>query len=190
MKKKRKLVEYDINKDLLKQRVIVLPSEISFDTVNKVVKQILFLEAINKEPIKIWINCLGGNIWAGLHLVDVIEWVKYPVITIGSGIVASMSVPILVVGDIRFITENTFIMLHPFSTSERDYLPFVKSSIEHAEELEKIYISILKRKTKIPNHIFEEAQRKEVYINSKEAIKWQIIDGILKRKKSQKKLKK
>ncbi len=179
----KKQPSYDIQRNLLKQRAIVMPHTIDFDTVKKLTEIILVLDSLSRKPIKIWINCLGGSVWAGLSLIDVMKWTKCPIITVGTGIIASMAVPVFVSGDVRFLSRNSFIMLHPISTTERDYLPFVKSSVEHAEKLQEIYENILRKNTKIPKEIYEEYLRKEVYISAEQAKKWRIIDGILKKGK-------
>ena len=82
---------YDIYSRLLKDRIIMLDTEVSQTSASLIVAQMLFLESQNKEkPIRFHINSPGGRVTAGMSIYDTMQYIKCPVHTIVMGIAASM----------------------------------------------------------------------------------------------------
>jgi len=106
---------YDIYSRLLKDRIIMLGSEINDTLANSIVAQLLFLEADNPEKdIYLYINSPGGIISAGLAIYDTIQYIKPDVSTICVGQAASMAAVLLASGakDKRFSLPYARIMIH------------------------------------------------------------------------------
>src|SRR5687768_17488241 len=57
---------YDIYSLLLKERIIFLGTAIDENVANLVVAQLLYLDSENHYPIRLYINCPGGGVYAGL----------------------------------------------------------------------------------------------------------------------------
>ncbi|MDF2461238.1 MAG: clpP [Candidatus Saccharibacteria bacterium] len=106
---------YDIYSRLLKERIVFLGTGIDDTVANLVVAQLLFLESedANKE-IKLYINSPGGQVYAGLAIVDTMKLIKPHVSTIVVGIAASMGAIIAAQGEKgkRFALPNSKIMMH------------------------------------------------------------------------------
>src|SRR5215207_9776797 len=82
---------YDIYSRLLKDRIIMLGTEIDDDVANVITAQLLFLESEDPEKdINIYINSPGGSVTAGLAIYDTMQYVKPQVSTICVGQAASM----------------------------------------------------------------------------------------------------
>ena len=79
---------------LLKSRTIVISGEITQALAEKVTTQLLVLEQMGDEPIKIFINSQGGHVESGDTIHDMIKFVKPKVIIIGTGWVASAGITI------------------------------------------------------------------------------------------------
>ncbi|MDQ3266517.1 MAG: ATP-dependent Clp endopeptidase proteolytic subunit ClpP [Myxococcota bacterium] len=106
---------YDIYSRLLKDRIIMLGTEIDDDVANVIVAQMLFLESEDPDKdINIYINSPGGSVTAGLAIYDTMQYVKPPVATICVGQAASMGAVLLLAGakGKRFATPNARIMIH------------------------------------------------------------------------------
>jgi len=73
----------------LKTRQILLSGEINKPLAEKIIRQLLVLEADSEDPIKIFIDSPGGDADAGFAIFDMIRFIKAPVFTIGMGLVAS-----------------------------------------------------------------------------------------------------
>ena len=86
---------FDIYSRLLRDRIIFVP-EITSDTANLIVAQLLFLQSEDsKTPIQMYINSPGGSITAGFAIIDTMNYVKPDIHTICMGVAASMGAVIL-----------------------------------------------------------------------------------------------
>lgn len=125
----------------LKTRQILLSGEINKPLAEKIIRQILVLEADSDEAIKIFIDSPGGDADAGYAIFDMIRFVKAPVYTIGMGLVASAGSIILLAApkERRFGLPNSHYLIHqPLSG-----IKGVATEIEiHALELEKMRVRI------------------------------------------------
>jgi ATP-dependent Clp protease, protease subunit len=106
---------YDIYSRLLKDRIIMLGTEIDDDVSNVIVAQLLFLESEDPDKdINIYINSPGGSVTAGLAIYDTMQYVKPAVSTICVGQAASMGAMLLLAGTKgkRYSLPNSRIMIH------------------------------------------------------------------------------
>src|SRR5688500_14986818 len=106
---------YDIYSRLLKDRIIMLGTEIDDDVANVIVAQMLFLESEDPDKdINIYVNSPGGSVTAGMAIYDTMQYVKPQVSTICVGQAASMGAVLLAAGakGKRFALPNSRIMIH------------------------------------------------------------------------------
>src|SRR5262249_47073572 len=106
---------YDIYSRLLKDRIIMLGTEIDDDVANVIVAQMLFLESEDPDKdINLYINSPGGSVTAGLAIYDTMQYVKPAISTICIGQAASMGAVLLLAGTKgkRFALPNSRIMIH------------------------------------------------------------------------------
>ena len=106
---------YDIYSRLLKDRIIVLGSDVNDVSANAIVAQLLFLQAQDPEKdIYFYINSPGGSVSAGLAILDTMNLIKPDVQTIVMGMAASMGAFLLSAGakGKRFALPNAEIMIH------------------------------------------------------------------------------
>ena len=83
---------YDIYSRLLKDRIIFVGTPIESQMANSIVAQLLLLDSQNPEQeIQMYINCPGGEVYAGLAIYDTMRYIKAPVSTICVGIAMSLS---------------------------------------------------------------------------------------------------
>jgi ATP-dependent Clp protease, protease subunit len=106
---------YDIYSRLLKDRIILLGTEIDDDVANAIVAQMLFLESEDPDKeINLYVNSPGGSVTAGLAIYDTMQYVRPPVATICVGQAASMGAVLLLAGakGKRQALPNSRIMVH------------------------------------------------------------------------------
>ena len=106
---------YDIYSRLLKDRIIMLGSQIDDNVANSIVSQLLFLQAQDAEKdIYLYINSPGGSVTAGFAIYDTIQHIKPDVQTICIGMAASMGSFLLAAGakGKRFALPNAEVMIH------------------------------------------------------------------------------
>jgi ATP-dependent Clp protease protease subunit len=106
---------FDIYSRLLKERVIFLVGEVTEQSANLLVAQLLFLESENPEKdISLYINSPGGSVYAGMAVYDTMQFIKPDVSTLCTGFAASMGSFLLAAGAIgkRYALPNARIMIH------------------------------------------------------------------------------
>src|SRR6185295_4468244 len=106
---------YDIYSRLLKDRIILLGTEIFDEVANVIVAQMLFLESEDPDKdINLYINSPGGSVTAGLAIYDTMQYVKPAISTICIGQAASMGAVLLLAGTKgkRIALPNARIMIH------------------------------------------------------------------------------
>ena len=82
---------YDIYSRLLRDRIVMLDTEVSSHSASLIVAQMLFLESEDPDkPIYFYINSPGGSVTAGMSIYDTMQFIRCPVHTIVMGQAASM----------------------------------------------------------------------------------------------------
>jgi len=99
---------------MIDNRTILIYGEINQDLAKEVTSQLLLLESLSDEPIKIFINSQGGHVEAGDTIHDMIKFVKPEVKIIGTGWVASAGITIYLAAEKenRYSLPNTRYMIH------------------------------------------------------------------------------
>jgi ATP-dependent Clp protease protease subunit len=106
---------YDIYSRLLRDRIIMLDTEVSSHSASLIVAQMLFLESENPErPVYFYINSPGGSVTAGMSIYDTMQFIRCPIHTIVMGQAASMGSLLAMAGEPghRFILPNARHMIH------------------------------------------------------------------------------
>jgi ATP-dependent Clp protease protease subunit len=125
---------YDIYSRLLKDRVIMLDTEVSEHSASLIVAQMLFLESENPDKdISLYINSPGGLVTAGLAIYDTMQFIKCDVQTIVMGQAASMGSMLAQAGAAgkRFVLPESRTMIHRVSSGT----PGTRGSV-HVQDLQ------------------------------------------------------
>jgi ATP-dependent Clp protease protease subunit len=125
---------YDIYSRLLRDRIIMLDTEVSEHSASLIVAQMLFLESENPDKdISLYINSPGGLVTAGLAIYDTMQFIKCDVQTIVIGQAASMGSFLAQAGTAgkRFVLPESRTMIHRVSSGT----PGTRGSV-HVQELQ------------------------------------------------------
>lgn len=125
---------YDIYSRLLKDRIVMLDTDVSEHSASLIVAQMLFLEAENPEKdILFYINSPGGSVTAGLAIYDTMQFIKCDVSTIVIGQACSMGSFLANAGTAgkRFVLPESRTMIHRVSSGT----PGTRGSV-HVQELQ------------------------------------------------------
>lgn len=176
---------YDIYSRLLEDRVIFLWEAIDSAVANTVIAQILFLEKQDpKAPITIYVNSPGWHVTAGLAIYDVMQYVSCDIITVCVGLAASMWSIILSGGTKwkRYSLPNSEIMIHqPLGWAEWQAKD-IKIAAENIIETGQLLYSLLAKHTWQDIKKIEEDCDRDNYMRPEEALKYWLIDKIIKNK--------
>lgn len=177
---------YDIYSRLLKDRVIFLSGPILDETANTIVAQMLFLESEDsRKDIFLYINSPGGIITSGMCIYDTMQFIKPEINTICIGQACSMGAFLLASGakNKRFCLPSSRIMIHqPLGNYSGQ-----ATDIEiHTKEIIKIksYLNNLMAKhTGQSVKKIEKDTERDYFFSAEEAVKYGIVDKILKKRK-------
>ena len=106
---------YDIFSRLLKDRIVLLGSEVNDAVASLICAQLLFLESQDPEKeIYLYINSPGGSVTAGMAFYDTMNYITPPIATVCMGRAASMGAFLLSAGQkgMRYALPNSQVMIH------------------------------------------------------------------------------
>ena len=173
---------YDIYSRLLKNRIILLSGEIDDDLANVVVAELLYLDSINNDDISLYINSPGGSITAGMAIFDTMNFIKSDVSTICVGMAASMAAFLLATGKKgkRFILPNAEVMIHQPLGGVQGQATEIKIAAERILKLKGKLNKILAEATGKDITKIDKDTERDYFMDSNEALKYGIVDKILK----------
>ena len=124
---------YDIYSRLLKDRVVMLDTDVNEHTSSLLVAQLLFLESQGNEDINLFINSPGGSVTAGLAIYDTMQFIRPNVATYVMGQACSMGSFLAQAGASgkRFVLPESRTMIHRVSSGT----PGTRGSV-HVQELQ------------------------------------------------------
>lgn len=174
----------DIYSRLLKDRIVILGSQVNDEVANSIVAQLLFLQFDNAESdIHLYINSPGGSITAGMAIYDTMQYISCDVATYCIGQAASMGAILLAAGAAgkRNALPNSRIMIHqPLAGMEG-----TATDLEiHAKEVRRIkqrMNEILLHHTGQSLDKIEEDTDRDNFMSSEQAREYRLIDNVLER---------
>lgn len=166
---------------LLKSRTIFISGEINQELAEKVATQLLILQEMGDEPIKIFINSQGGHVEAGDTIHDMIKFVKPKVIVIGTGWVASAGITIYLAADKenRYSLPNTRYMIHqPLGQCRGQATDLHIEALEIARVRERIN-KIISTATNQPLEKVQNDTDRNYWLNCEEAVEYGIVNKVI-----------
>ena len=175
---------FDPFSGLLKDRVIVVESEVNTAMASSVVAQLLLLEKQDPEAeITMYINSPGGSVMDGLAIADTMEFINCDVRTVGLGMQASMGSFLLASGTPgkRHMLRRSQIMIHRLSSGVKGDYHSMESNWRHIEDLHSLLVAEMARMSqgKKTAEEFEELMRYDNWLTAEQAIEYGIIDSVI-----------
>ena len=135
----------DIYSRLVEDRIIYMGESFEDDSCNRIIAQLLYLDSLNNNPIRIYINSPGGSVIDGLAIIDTINFIKSPVYTICVGLAASMGAVLLSCGEKghRIVLPHSRVMIHQVSGFTGGSLIDMKIDLEQTKRCEQDIYNIL-----------------------------------------------
>ncbi len=165
----------------LKTRQILLSGEINEDNAEKIIRQILILEADSDKPIYIYIDSPGGDVDAGFAIFDAIRFVNAPVYTIGMGLIASAAALILLAApkERRLGLPHSHYLIHQPSSGMKG----VATDIEiHAAEIAKTKAKlndIIAFETGTPLDKVSRDTDRDYWLDANESVEYGLISRVI-----------
>lgn len=166
---------------MLKTRTILLSGEINKELAERSIRQLLLLEDMSDEAIRIFIDSPGGDADAGYAIFDMIRFINAPVWTIGMGLVASAAAIIQLAApkERRIGLPNSHYLIHQPLSGIRG----VATDIEiHSRELEKLRTKINELISSETGKKFEQVEKdtdRDFWMNAEEAVAYGLISRVV-----------
>ena len=176
---------YDIYSRLLKDRIIMLTTQVTDELASSIISQFFFLEMESPEKdIHVYINSPGGSVTAGLAIYDIMQFVKCDVRTYCMGQAASMGSLLLAAGTAgkRYALPNSRVMVHQPLIAGGGISGQATDIEIHANEmlyLKKKLTEIYQRHTKKEFDFLTQSMERDKYMNADEAKEFGIVDNVV-----------
>lgn len=167
---------------LLKSRQIVVSGEVNEDLVEKIVKQLLVLEADSDKPIYLYIDSPGGSIDDGFGLYDMIRFINAPVYTIGMGLIASMGVTLFlsVPKERRFSLPNSHFLIHqPLMGGSRGVATDIEITAQEITKSRETLTQLIADATGKDFETVKKDTERDHWLTAKEALDYGIAGKII-----------
>lgn len=173
---------YDIYSRLLKERVVFLGDQVTPETANIVIAQLLHLAYEDpKKDIKLYINSPGGSVYDGLAIIDTMNYIEPDVQTIGIGLQASMGAMLLSAGakGKRCCLPNARIMIHQPSSGTEGKITDQEIALKEGIYLKKRLAEIFSKNTGKSLAQVEKDMDRDNWMSAQEAKDYGIIDEVI-----------
>ncbi|MCE7786030.1 ATP-dependent Clp endopeptidase proteolytic subunit ClpP [Staphylococcus xylosus] len=173
---------YDIYSRLLKDRIIMLGSQIDDNVANSIVSQLLFLQAQDAEKdIYLYINSPGGSVTAGFAIYDTIQHIKPDVQTICIGMAASMGSFLLSAGakGKRFALPNAEVMIHQPLGGAQGQATEIEIAANHILKTRAKLNQILAERTGQSIEKIEKDTDRDNFLSAEEAKEYGLVDQVM-----------
>ena len=178
---------YDIYSRLLKDRIVMLDTDVSEHSASLVIAQMLFLESENPDTdILFYINSPGGVVTAGMAIYDTMQFIRPDVSTIVMGQACSMGSLLASSGakGKRYILPNARHMIHQPSGGSRgqatDMLIQVNEILEMKKNLTQIYVD-----HNSAGKTFEEFSadmERDNFMSARDAVAYGLADSVIEKR--------
>jgi len=177
-------------------RSLFLSKDVDQESISEIIEKIILInkdderliklyKAFNleytPEPIELFIDSYGGDVYSCNGLISVIENSKVPVHTIVTGCAMSSGFMILISGNKRFAHRLSTVLYHQLSHDTWGKIGDTEIEVEETKRLQKIIEQEVVNKTKIKMEKLKEIKKTKTdwYISPEEALKLNIVDFII-----------
>jgi ATP-dependent Clp protease protease subunit len=173
------LHDYSVDVDT---RRIYLTDEIEGYACSEFVKDLHYLESKDsKKPITIFVNSPGGSVDQMFFVYDAMKSCRCPVVTVGTGGIYSAAGLILVSGDLRIATPNSFFMAHQMQNLIVGSDNEIEAQVAIGRKFRNKFWEIMGKHTKIPATTWakQATTKGELWYDATEMHEKGIVDHIL-----------
>jgi len=178
----------NVFEELLKSRIIILSGELDQYLCEYAKASLIYMESLDSSSdITLYINSPGGSVYDGLGLLDVMDYIKPDIVTVNTGLAASMGAIILTSGTSgkRKSLKRSRVMIHQpmiygSSTQQASDLEIEARQINKLKK--ELYTIISKTTGQKYDKVHKDGDR-DYWMDSKDAKEYGIIDEILEKRK-------
>tara|TARA_R100000005_G_scaffold91892_1_gene64709 strand:- start:306 stop:899 length:594 start_codon:yes stop_codon:yes gene_type:complete len=134
---------------------------------------------IEPPTIKLMINSGGGSVVSGIASMDTILRTQVPIHTYVDGFAASAATFLSVVGDYRFMSRNSYMLIHQLSTTFWGTYSNFEDEKQNLDLMMKTIKNVYKQYTKVPSKKLNEILKHDLLWDAKTCKEYGLIDEII-----------
>ena len=173
---------YDIYSRLLNDRIVFLGEPVTRDSANLVIAQLLHLESQDPDKdISLYIDSPGGDVYAGLGILDTMNFIKPDVSTICVGMAASMGAVLLAAGakGKRLALPNSMVMIHQPSSGVQGLQTDIQIIADETKWIRQRINELLSDYTGQPIEKINVDTERDNYLRAQEACDYGLVDRVI-----------
>ncbi len=173
--------EMNVFSRLIQDRILFLSGQVDSLSMDTMIAQMLYLNSVDNRDISLYISSPGGDVLAGLSLIDTMNFIESDISTTCLGMAASMGAVLLSCGTKgkRFVLPHSRVMIHSVSSGFQGHTADIKIEMEQTLRCQDDLYKILSENT---NHSFEEIEKlcdRDRWFIGQEAVDLGIADKVL-----------
>ncbi len=177
--------QFDVYSQLLKNRIVMLGTDVSDEIANFITAQLLYLEGQdNEQDIWLYINSPGGSVTAGMAIYDTMNFVKPDVATICMGLGASMGQFLLCAGagGKRYSLPHARIMMHQPSAGVQGQASDIAIQAEQLVYVKQVMAERIAEHTGQTVDQIQADSDRDRWFTAQEAKDYGIVDHVIQRR--------
>ena len=174
---------FDIYSRLLNDRIVFLGEEVTRDSANLVIAQLLQLESADPDKdISLYVNSPGGDVYAGLGIIDTMNFITPDVSTICVGMAASMGAAILACGakGKRMCLPNSMVLIHQPSSGVQGQQTDIQIVANETAWIRQHLNEMLSEVTGQPIERINQDTERDNYLRAEQACAYGLVDKVIK----------
>jgi ATP-dependent Clp protease protease subunit len=176
-----RVTQMDIFSRLMMDRILWVAGPVN-DSMSTVVQaQLMFLDNVEEKDITMHVDSPGGSVKSGLSMIDVMNYVKSDIITINTGMAASMGSILLGGGTKgkRFSLKNSKVMLHQVSSGAQGNIQDIRITLAETEKYNKILFELLGEFCGKDAEEVLNFTNRDQWLTAHESVEYGIIDEVI-----------
>lgn len=173
---------YDIYSRLLNDRIVFIGEPITRESANLVIAQLLHLESQDPDKdISLYIDSPGGEVYAGLGILDTMNFIKPEVSTICVGMAASMAAVLLASGakGKRLALPNSMVLIHQPSSGVEGQQTDIQIVADETKYIREHLNQILADATGQPIEKINVDTERDNYLRAQQALEYGLVDRVI-----------
>lgn len=171
---------------LMQDRILMLGMAIDSDVANIVNAQLLFLDSLDSHSdISLYLNTPGGDVYSGLSIYDLMQYIDSNVATVCVGMAASMGSVLLCAGEKgkRSALKHSRVMIHQPSSGTHGTIADMEISLKEGVKLKKELYEIISLHSGQAYKKIEKDSDRDYWLTAQEAKEYGLIDLVLEKRK-------
>ncbi|MEI6496718.1 MAG: ATP-dependent Clp protease proteolytic subunit [Actinomycetota bacterium] len=172
----------DVFNRLLKNRVVLLGTDVNDEVANALCAQLLYLEGEDPNAdIWLYINSPGGSVTAGMAIYDTMQFVSCDVATVCMGMAASMGQFLLTAGATgkRYVLPNARVMMHQPLAGLRGQAADIAIQAEQLVYTKRRMAELTAHHTGQPLEKIQADAERDRWFTASEAVEYGLVDTVI-----------